>query len=91
MGSSIRFDDIETVMWTILPTQILIYGSFSSSVGTRIDSKLQNARSLMVILRNWKIESFLLFKQGFAELIHVLWVNMSHSILVSLEILIQVI
>ena len=46
MGSSIRFEDIETKTGTCFPIQVVNYNSFSSSVGTQIDSKSKIARLL---------------------------------------------
>ena len=93
MGSSIRFDNIEIETGTWFPFQVVISVSFSSSVETQIDSKSKIARLLkkFVVFRNWKIESFQLFKQGFAELIQLLWEDMLHSILASQEMLIEVV
>ena len=50
MGSSIRFDDIETEMGTCFPIQVVVCVSFSSSVGTQIDSKSKIARFLKSFL-----------------------------------------
>ena len=44
MGSSIRFDDIETETGTCFPIQVLICVSFNSSVGTQNASKSKIAR-----------------------------------------------
>ena len=46
MGSSIRFDDIETEIGKCFPFQVVVGVSFSSSVGTQIDSKLKISRLL---------------------------------------------
>ena len=50
MGSSIRFDDIETKMGTCFPIQVVVCVSFSSSVGTQINSKSKIARLLKILL-----------------------------------------
>ena len=50
MRSSIRFDDIETEMGTCFPIQLVVCVSFSSSVGTQIDSKSKIARFLKSFL-----------------------------------------
>ena len=50
MGSSIRFDDIETEIGTCFPIQVVVCVSFNSSVGTQIDSKSKIARLLKSLL-----------------------------------------
>ena len=42
MFSSIRFDDKETEMGTCFLIQVVVCVTFSSSVGTQIDSKSKN-------------------------------------------------
>ena len=46
MGSSIKFKDIETEIGKCFPIQLVVCVSFSSSVGTQIDSKSKIARFL---------------------------------------------
>ena len=50
MGQSIRFDDIKTEIGTCFLIQVVVCVSFSSSVGTQIDSKSKNARLLKSLL-----------------------------------------
>ena len=50
MISSNRFDDKETEMGTCFPIQVEVCVTFSSSVGTQMDSKSKNARLLKSLL-----------------------------------------
>ena len=43
IGSSIRFEDIDTEIGTCFPIQVVALVAFSSSVGTHIDSKSKMA------------------------------------------------
>ena len=49
MGSSTRFDDIETEIGACFPIQVAVCVAFSSSVGTPIDLKSKVAR----LLKSW--------------------------------------
>ena len=49
-GSTIKIDDTETEIGTRFPIKVVVCVSFSSSVGTKIDSKSKTARLLKSLL-----------------------------------------
>ena len=84
MGSSTRFDDIETKIVIFFLIQVVVRVSFNSSVGTQIDSKQKSLLSSETgrlntssILDKFSRSSYTCFS-----------VNVSHSIFASQEMLI---